>query len=128
MRSSSPEDHLTARRVADDVGCYVQKVAKFGEKLEREKIIGREKVEELNKNIYYGPDAATEEEQDALLLRFTVVRVLAGRSKDAPDLYRRCKGFWVFGRENQVIVLGQVRFGLHSTFNFPATSSCGFFG
>jgi hypothetical protein len=41
--SSSPEDHLTARRVADDVGCYVQKVAKFGEKLEREKIIGREK-------------------------------------------------------------------------------------
>jgi hypothetical protein len=61
MRSSSPEDHLTARRVADDVGCYVQKVAKFGEKLEREKIIGREKVEELNKNIYYGPDAATEE-------------------------------------------------------------------
>jgi hypothetical protein len=61
IRSSLPEDHLTARRVADDVGCYVQKVAKFGEKLEREKIIGREKVEELNKNIYYGPDATAAE-------------------------------------------------------------------
>src|SRR5215467_5578208 len=57
IRSSSAEDHLTARRVADDVGCYVQKVAKFGEKLEREKIIGREKMEDLNKNIYYRPDA-----------------------------------------------------------------------
>jgi hypothetical protein len=56
IRSSLPEDLLTARRVADDVGCYVQKVAKFGEKLEREKIIGREKVEELNRSIYYGAD------------------------------------------------------------------------
>ena len=61
IRSSLPEDHLTARQVADDVGCYVQKVAKFGEKLEREKIIGREKIEELNKNIYYSPGAITEE-------------------------------------------------------------------
>jgi hypothetical protein len=41
IRSSSPEENLSARRVADDVGCYAQKVAKFGEKLEREKIIGR---------------------------------------------------------------------------------------
>jgi hypothetical protein len=60
IRSSLPEDHLTARQVADDVGCYVQKVAKFGEKLEREKIIGREKVEELNRNIYYGPEPMSE--------------------------------------------------------------------
>jgi hypothetical protein len=42
IRSSSPVDNLTARQVADDVGCYVQKVAKFGEKLEREHVIGRE--------------------------------------------------------------------------------------
>lgn len=61
IRSSAPEDHLTARQVADDVGCYVQKVAKFGEKLEREGIIGRERIEEWQKNIYYGSDAAPDE-------------------------------------------------------------------
>ena len=59
--SSAPEDHLTARQAADDVGCYVQKVAKFGEKLEREGIIGRERIEEWQKNIYYGSDAAPDE-------------------------------------------------------------------
>ncbi|SHE75719.1 hypothetical protein SAMN02745148_01060 [Modicisalibacter ilicicola DSM 19980] len=41
IRSSNEEDELLARHVADDVGCYVQKVAKFGEKLEREEIIKR---------------------------------------------------------------------------------------
>jgi hypothetical protein len=56
IRSASPEEHLLARQVADDVGCYVQKVAKFGGKLEREGIIAREKIPELQKNIYYGPD------------------------------------------------------------------------
>jgi hypothetical protein len=61
IRSSAPEDHLTARHVADDVGCNVQKVAKFGEKLERAGIIGRERVEELRKNIYFGPDAPSRE-------------------------------------------------------------------
>ncbi|MGA2114934.1 MAG: hypothetical protein ABSH56_09320 [Bryobacteraceae bacterium] len=60
IRSSSPEDHLFARQVADDVGCYVQKVAKFGEKLEREGIITRARIEELRKNIYFGPDASQE--------------------------------------------------------------------
>jgi hypothetical protein len=62
IRSSLPENNLTARTVADDVGCYVQKVAKFGEKLERQGLIERERIEELNKNIYYGPDAADSEE------------------------------------------------------------------
>ena len=61
IRSSAPEDHLTARHVADDVGCNVQKVAKFGEKLERAGIIARERVEELRKNIYFGPDAPSRE-------------------------------------------------------------------
>lgn len=41
IRSSSEEDELVARSIADDVGCYVQKVAKFGAKLEREQIIKR---------------------------------------------------------------------------------------
>jgi hypothetical protein len=50
---------VVARQVADDVGCYVQKVAKFGEKLEREGVIARERVPELQKNIYYGPDTET---------------------------------------------------------------------
>ncbi len=58
IRSSSAEDNLTARQVADDVGCYVQKVAKFGEKLEREGVINRELIEELRKNIYFGSESA----------------------------------------------------------------------
>ena len=57
IRSASPEENLVARQVADDVGCYVQKVAKFGEKLEREGMIAREKIPELQRNIYYGPEA-----------------------------------------------------------------------
>lgn len=61
IRSSSPEERLTARRVADDVGCYVQKVAQFGGKLEREGVIARERVEELNRNIYYGPETTNKE-------------------------------------------------------------------
>lgn len=58
IRSSSSEDQLLARQVADDVGCYVQKVARFGGKLEREGIITRERKEELRKNIYYGADGS----------------------------------------------------------------------
>jgi len=64
IRSSQPQDEVIARQVADDVGCYVQKVAKFGEKLEREGIIERELSEKLSKNIYYGPDSAPRGAQD----------------------------------------------------------------
>lgn len=53
IRSSSEEDELLARHVADDVGCYVQKVAKFGEKLERENIIKRKMKD---KYIYFSDD------------------------------------------------------------------------
>ena len=53
IRSSSEEDELLARHVADDVGCYVQKVAKFGEKLERENIIKRKMKD---KYIYFGDE------------------------------------------------------------------------
>ncbi len=60
IRSASPEENLVARQVADDVGCNVQKVAKFGEKLEREGMIAREKIPELQRNIYYGPETDSE--------------------------------------------------------------------
>ncbi len=56
IRSSSLKDKLIARRVADDVGCYVQKVAKFGEKLDREELISRQKDSHLNKQIYFKPE------------------------------------------------------------------------
>lgn len=54
IRSSVEDDGLIARRVADDVGCYVQKVAKFGEKLERENVIHRKMSDDVGKNIYFG--------------------------------------------------------------------------
>jgi hypothetical protein len=54
IRSSSEDEELMARNIADDVGCYVQKVAKFGEKLDREDIIKRKK---LDKYIYYSDDS-----------------------------------------------------------------------
>ncbi len=53
IRSARKSDALVARQVADDVGCYIQKVAKFGEKLDREGLIDRTKPEDLGKNIYY---------------------------------------------------------------------------
>jgi hypothetical protein len=43
IRSARREDQLAARAIADDVGCYAQKVAKFGEKLDRTGVIDREK-------------------------------------------------------------------------------------
>lgn len=56
IRSSLPEDQLIARQIADDVGCNVQKVSKFGEKLDRKGIIARERNEELQRNIYFSSD------------------------------------------------------------------------
>lgn len=56
IRSSLPQDQLIARQIADDVGCNVQKVSKFGEKLDRKGIIARERNEELQKNIYFSSD------------------------------------------------------------------------
>lgn len=53
IRSAARGDALVARRIADDVGCYVQKVAKFGEKLEKQDLIDREKDSGLEKFIYY---------------------------------------------------------------------------
>jgi hypothetical protein len=53
IRSSAKEDNTYAREVADDVGCYVQKVAKFGEKLDKEGIVGRAKDKDENKLIYF---------------------------------------------------------------------------
>ena len=56
IRSASRAERLVARQVADDVGCYVQKVAKFGEKLGREEIVALERDAELGRRIYFGPD------------------------------------------------------------------------
>lgn len=53
IRSASKSHRLVARKIADDVGCYVQKVAKFGEKLDKEELIEREKDKSLNKYIYF---------------------------------------------------------------------------
>jgi hypothetical protein len=54
IRSAKKGDKSTASKIADDVGCYRQKVARFGEKLQRNGLIIREKDEELNVLIYYG--------------------------------------------------------------------------
>lgn len=53
IRSAARGDGLIARRIADDVGCYVQKVAKFGEKLNNQGIIGRERLQGGRPHIYY---------------------------------------------------------------------------
>jgi len=53
IRSSRREDQTIARQIADDVGCYVQKVSKFGEKLEREGIISRAKEGPDGRYVYY---------------------------------------------------------------------------
>jgi hypothetical protein len=53
IKSASKVDRLVARQIADDVGCYVQKVAKFGEKLDKEEMIEREKDKSMNKYIYF---------------------------------------------------------------------------
>jgi hypothetical protein len=53
IKSAIPDDRLVARQVADDVGCNVQKVAKFAEKLDKEELIQRQKDSSINKHIYY---------------------------------------------------------------------------
>jgi hypothetical protein len=44
IRSASEHDSLGARVIADDIGCYVQKVAKFGERLEKINVVGRKRL------------------------------------------------------------------------------------
>lgn len=55
IRSASREDEIFARRIADDVGCYVQKVAKFGEKLEKIGLAERARHQGENKLVYFSP-------------------------------------------------------------------------
>lgn len=52
IRSSDEDSAKAARKIADDVGCYSQKVGKFGEKLERCGLILRKKATN-NKHYYY---------------------------------------------------------------------------
>ena len=54
IRSATRGDHVFARQIADDVGCYVQKVSRFGEKLERNGLAKRESDQSENKLFYYG--------------------------------------------------------------------------
>src|SRR5262249_4139982 len=56
IRSATRQDHVIARQIADDVGCYVQKVSKFGEKLERNGLANREPDEVEGRLFYYGHD------------------------------------------------------------------------
>jgi hypothetical protein len=53
IRSASRSDEIFARRIADDVGCYVQKVAKFGERLEKIGLVERERHPGENKLVYF---------------------------------------------------------------------------
>ena len=54
IRSAAREDQVFARQIADDVGCYVQKVSKFGERLEKVGVVQRETHPTENKLFYYG--------------------------------------------------------------------------
>ena len=53
IRSAQKNDRKYARQIADDVGCYVQKVASFGKKLEKMKLAHREKEPLEDKYIYF---------------------------------------------------------------------------
>lgn len=57
IRSAAREDKLIARRIADDVGCYVQKVAKFGEKLDSAGLISRDRLGQGKPHIYFADDS-----------------------------------------------------------------------
>lgn len=54
IQSARKVDRKFAQQIADDVGCYVQKVASFGKKLEKEKLARREKEPMEDKYIYFG--------------------------------------------------------------------------
>jgi hypothetical protein len=56
IRSAKAADRLVARQVADDVGCYVQKVSRFGSKLDRENVIAFEQDSDLERRIYFDKD------------------------------------------------------------------------
>jgi hypothetical protein len=56
IRSSDEESAKIARAIAGDVGCYPQKVGKFGEKLDRDGIIARKKMAESPRYFYYAKD------------------------------------------------------------------------
>ncbi|HEU5374071.1 MAG TPA: hypothetical protein VFV38_01405 [Ktedonobacteraceae bacterium] len=54
IRSARKADRKFARQIADDVGCYVQKVSMLGIKLEKEHLAQREKDPVEGKYIYFG--------------------------------------------------------------------------
>lgn len=56
IRSAKAADRLVARQVADDVGCYVQKVSRFGSKLDRENVIAFQQDPDLERRIYFDKD------------------------------------------------------------------------
>ena len=60
IRSAGRGDRVFARQIADDVGCYVQKVSKFGEKLDRSGLAKREPDPTENKLFYYSGGSSKE--------------------------------------------------------------------
>jgi hypothetical protein len=56
IRSARVSDQLIARQVADDVGCYIQKVAKFGAKMDKNGLIARTKPDGMDRNVYFAPE------------------------------------------------------------------------
>lgn len=62
IRSAKRNDHVFARQIAHDVGCYVQKVSKFGEQLDRSGLAKREPDPVENKLFYYGDTTGTDKD------------------------------------------------------------------
>jgi hypothetical protein len=56
IRSSDETDAKIARAIADDVGCYSQKVGKFGEKLDRDGVIARKRLAGSPRYFYFSKD------------------------------------------------------------------------
>lgn len=56
IRSSDEQTAKIAREIADDVGCYPQKVGKFGEKLSKVGLIRRKKIEDSPRFYYFVKD------------------------------------------------------------------------
>ena len=84
MRSSEEEDQLLARQIADDVGCYVQKVAKFGEKLERDHLIQRKMHEDKGKNL-----TLRRQQRNKLSIGVTII---TGRPNNFTIIPKHCIG------------------------------------